>query len=102
MPLRFGVLAYPAFAFMMYFGRPSAAGVLKDAGAISPESARRPERLGVSQKALGRAVRKNLLVGLGDGRFYLDQAAARRANRKAAGVLFVTLLSFAPLVWLLW
>lgn len=102
MPFRIGVIAYPAFIVALQLGKPSATGAFERAGAFSPETSRRPQSLEVPMKALRRATKKKLLVPVGDGRYYLDRAALKRADRKTMIIMLATLVSFAPLVWLMW
>lgn len=101
MPFRIGVLAYPLFLLALQLSKPSAVGLYEKAGATSPESSRRPESLEVPRKALRRAVRKRLLVSMGDGRYYLDTEAVSRSDRKTLALMIAGLVPLVPLVWLL-
>lgn len=51
------------------------------AGAVSPETARRPASVGVqAEYLLSPLVRRRLLVAVGDGRYYADAVRIRRRN----------------------
>jgi hypothetical protein len=47
-------------------------------------------------------VKKGLLVGVGDGRYYLDRSAVRRSDLRGFTMMAFVALTFVPLVWLLW
>lgn len=100
--MRIGLLAYPLLAMAVQLGKPSAVGAFERAGAISPETSRKPSSLEVPAKAVRRAVKKGLLVGVGDGRYYLDRSAVRRSDLRGLATMGFVALSFVPLVWLLW
>lgn len=102
MPFRMAALAYPAFAAALYLGLPNAVADFEKAGAISPETSRRPDSLGISRKRTKKAAAKGLLVALGDGRYYVNQAAVRKSDRKKMIAFVLALLSFLPLLWLMW
>jgi|GEM_PF-2753713 len=102
MPLRLAALAYPAFAAALYLSRPNAVAAYEKAGAYSRETSRRPESLEVRRKVLKKAVDKGLLIPVGDGRYYLDRDAVRQADRRKIYFWVFVLLSFLPLLWLLW
>ncbi len=101
MPLRVGLLAYPIFVLVTQLSKPTAVPAFEKAEAFSPESSRRPSSLNVPMKAMRRGLKKKLLVPVGDGRFYLDRAALRRADRRNVIVMGVALLAFIPLAWLM-
>lgn len=102
MPFRAAALAYPAFVAALYLSRPNAVAEFEKAGAYSPETSRRPQSLKVRRKLVKKAVNKKLLVAVGDGRYYVDKAAVRRSDRKKLILFVLTLLSFLPLLWLIW
>ncbi|MCL4222397.1 MAG: hypothetical protein KJZ65_13620 [Phycisphaerales bacterium] len=101
MPARVGLLAYPVFVLVTQLSKPSAVPAFEKAGAFSPETSRRPSSLNVPMKAMRRALRRNLLVPVGDGRFYLDRHALRRADRRNMIIMAIGLLAFLPLAWLM-
>jgi hypothetical protein len=89
MPYRIGMLAYPLFIFFTVRQKNSAASKFIAAGAISPETARRPSSLGVPQ-TLGlvqSAVRTGVLTPLGDGRYHVNLRVYRRRRNLLMGVL---------------
>ena len=102
MPFRAAALAYPAFALALYLGRPNAVADFERAGANSPQTARRPESLKVRRKHVDKAVKRKFLIALGDGRYYVDAPAVRRADRKKMILFVLSLLTFLPLLYLLW
>lgn len=101
MPARIGLLAYPVFVLVTQLSKPSAVPAFEKAEAFTPETSRRPTSLNVPMKAMRRALKKKLLVPVGDGRFYLDRQALRRADRRNMIVMGVSLLAFLPLAWLM-
>jgi hypothetical protein len=102
MPLRIGLLAYPLMIFAVQMGRPSATAAFERAGATTPETSRRPSSLEVPMRATRRALRKKLLVPVGDGRYYLDERAVRRADRRTMILMVIATASFIPVLWLIW
>ncbi|KAA0215637.1 MAG: hypothetical protein DYG94_08570 [Leptolyngbya sp. PLA3] len=101
MPLRVGLLAYPMFVVITQLSRPSAVPAFEKAEAFTPETSRRPSSLNVPMKAMRRGQKKKLLVPVGDGRYYLDRAALKRADRRSMFILVLALLGFLPLAWLM-
>ena len=95
-------LAYPAFVGTLYFSRPNVVAAFKKAGAFTAQTSRRPDSLKVGRIPTGKAAKKGLLIPVGDGRFYIDRAALRRADRKKWVVLALLLLPFLPFLWLIW
>ncbi|MBK7405717.1 MAG: hypothetical protein IPJ41_14140 [Phycisphaerales bacterium] len=100
MPFRVGLLLYPVFLLLTARTKNSAAAKFRSAGALSPETARRPESfdlprtLGVIQDG----VRRGLLIPVGDGRYYLDLGAHKRRRRFRLGMYLAGTLAFALLV----
>lgn len=80
MPYRIGLLAYPLFIFLTARQRNSAASKFLAAGAVSPETARRPESLAIPRNLglINDGVRTGVLVPIGDGRFYVNVPAYRK------------------------
>lgn len=101
MPFRAAALAYPAAILLIQMSRSTAVPAYEKAGAVDVDSSRRPSGLEVSAKSVRKAVQKRLLVPVGDGRYYLDQAAVRRSDRKNMLVLALATAAFIPLLWLL-
>jgi hypothetical protein len=102
MPLRIGLVAYPAFLLAIHLAKPSAVAAFEKARAYSPETSRRPTSLRVPRKAARRAIRKGLLIPAGDGRYYWDRRAVRRSDRKAMIFSALALAVFVLLLWLMW
>lgn len=102
MPLRLAALAYPAFFGALYLSRPNAVAAFEKANAYSVETSRRPKSLEVPLKPLKKAVKKGLLIPVGDGRYYVNRAAVRRSDRKKILFFVLVLLTFLPFLWLMW
>ena len=102
MPMRLAALAYPAFAAGLFLSRLNAVAEFEKVNAYSPETARRPKSLQVRLKLVKKAVKKGLLIPMGDGRYYVDREAVRRSDRKKIFYFVFVLLSFVPFLWLLW
>lgn len=101
MPLRAGVLLYPAFLVAIHLSRPNAVAEFEKAQAFTPESARKPEGLRVPKKAVTRAVKRRMLVPLGDGRYYIDRDSLRRSDRKSAALMAGATAAFLIMLWLM-
>jgi hypothetical protein len=71
------------------------------AGAISPETARRPQSI-EAKGDLERALEKGLLIRLEDGRCYVNVDHYRRRRRLWASVFVATLVVFGTIELLLW
>lgn len=84
MPARVGIglLAYPLFLLGLLGTRTSAVGEFERVGAIDEPTSRRPESLNVRRSKVKRDQAKGLLVAVGDGRYYVDQAAVKRRDRR--------------------
>ena len=102
MPMRLAALAYPAFAAALFLSRPNAIAAFEKADAYTPETSRRPKSLNVPLKLVKKAVKKGQLIPVGDGRFYVDRNAVRKADRNKIVIAVLVLLSFLPLLWLMW
>lgn len=99
MPLRIGVLLYPAALVAIQLARPNAVVEFEKAEAFSPDSGRKPGGLGVPMKAVSRAVRRGMLVATGDGRYYIDRAALKRSDRITAALMTGATLGFLAALW---
>ena len=78
-------------------------GVFLKAGAISPLTARRPDKIGMKladRPHIPGAVRRGLLVDMGDGRYWLDaKKLKRRRAMLAACVALIALTAIAGVAW---
>lgn len=105
MPLRIGLLLYPAIAFLAMRGKKSPPQMLWHAGAVSPETAVRPEGIGVSDwRLVNDYVRDGVIVRVpgSEGLCYVDAGVYRRRRAWAWGVLAaigVLLGAFAVFIW---
>jgi len=86
----------------LFMSRPNAVASFEKANAYSPQTSRRPESLKVRRKLVKKAVDKGLLVAVGDGRYYLDRDAMKRADRKKMIMIALVVLTFLPLLWMMW
>jgi hypothetical protein len=100
MPMRIGLLAYPAFFIVLQIAKPSAVPAFEAVNAYTPETSRRPQSLEVKQKALRKAVKKKLLVPVGDGRYYLDRAAVKRRDRANLVLMGIVALTAIPVAFM--
>ncbi|MCA9293818.1 MAG: hypothetical protein KDA20_08390 [Phycisphaerales bacterium] len=101
MPMRIGLIAYPAFIMMMQVAKPSAVPAFEKARAFDADSARRPQSLEVRQKAVRKAVNKGLLVAAGNGRYYLDRAKVKKSDRTHLAIMGLVLLTAIPAAYFL-
>ncbi|HZW08311.1 MAG TPA: hypothetical protein VFF69_00270 [Phycisphaerales bacterium] len=104
MPYRIGMLAYPVFLFLTVRQKNSAASKFLAAGAVSPETARRPSTLGIPQTLglIQSGVRQGVLVAMEDGRYYVNTRVYRRRRNLLLGSLVGGSALFAgALAWLL-
>lgn len=108
MPLRLSLVVYPLFAFAVAMSQKGVASKFAEAGAISPETARKPSSLFVrDMDAVRSAARKGVLVSTGDGRFYVNQPVYRRRQRWMWGLLIgggvviaaLTVVAYMPGHW---
>jgi hypothetical protein len=88
-----GAVAGPLAMVIMAARNPGPVTTLLKAGADSPESARKPETLGVKEPPLKPLIRAGVVVREDDGRVWVDRAKAKRRQVRialtfaAAGVL---------------
>jgi hypothetical protein len=95
----FGALIMPlAILAMLLRDRGPVSKFLK-AGATSPETARKPRSLEITNPDLySGAIRRRILVSAGDGRYWVDVVALKRSRRRLiiiAAVLFVVITVIA-------
>lgn len=102
MPFRLGLLAYPVMVLGYQLAKPNAVAEYEQAKAFTPDRARFPEDLKVPRKAVRKAVEKKLLIPVPGGRYYINQEAVRRRDRRNMIFMVIALLAFVPLVWLMW
>jgi hypothetical protein len=84
----------PLVPLIMVARQPGPATTMYRAGAISPETARRP----ASVKAKGdltRSLKCGLLIDLGDGRYYVNANVYERRRRRNLIAMCSTLVLFA-------
>jgi hypothetical protein len=79
MPLSLGGLIIPASLIALFLKLKGPAQTFMAAGALSPETARRPASVGVhAEYLIAPLVRSGLLIAAGDGRYYANAAKIRR------------------------
>jgi hypothetical protein len=78
-----GVITYPVMVYGLLRRQSGPVTKFLQAGAISPETARRPESLKMYADFLLRdAVRRGTLKAMGDGRYFVDVPVYRRRRRR--------------------
>jgi hypothetical protein len=103
MPLRIGILAYPAAVLVLLLLQSRGpVGKFLKAGAISPDTARKPRSLELTNReAVEAAVKSGVLVRLPDGRIYVNLAVHRRRRAWLVGVVSAMIAGFlVALTWL--
>ncbi len=98
-----GMLLMPAgIVVMMLKQPPGPVAKLIAAGAVSPETARRAEGLGIPRAfVLDPAIRRGVVHRTTDGRYWVDVERARRVRRRTAiGAGLVTATVIAVGWWL--
>jgi hypothetical protein len=80
--MKISLLLFPLFILTMILNRPGPVTVFRKAGAVSPETARRPSSLKIDNLDLVKdAARKGRLIATGDGRYYVDMPGLKRRQR---------------------
>lgn len=96
-----GTVAGPLAMVIMAMRSPGPVKTLRKAGAISPDTARRAETLGVKEPPLAPLIRAGVVVREPDGRIWLDERRANARQRRlvvafgAAGVLVAAIAWWA-------
>lgn len=103
MPIRIGLLVYPVFLTLVAISKGGPVGRLMKAGAISPETARKPESLGVNDPRVVQSwADDGLLIAVGDGRYYVNVAAYRGRKRLLIANFAMIGVAGIALAWWLW
>jgi len=104
MPLTLGGLILPASIIALVIRLKGPAQKFLAAGAVSPETARRPLSVGIqADYMIEPLVRSGLLIAAGDGRYYADAVRIRRRNMLLYGVcgaMAVAGAAFLAVAWL--
>lgn len=91
--LGFGALLFPAAVLGMLLRSKGPLDPFLQARAFTPETARRPSSLAVTNAhALRTAERAGILIPAGDGRYYIDIARYRRRRFALLAVLAAILI----------
>ena len=90
-------MLYPLLPVLVAVMQKSPASTFFKAGAISPDTARKPSTVG-AKGDLERSLKSGLIVAAGEGRYYVDPEKFRRRARMiysawiAVAIVFVALL----------
>ena len=94
-----GSVAGPLMMVIMAMRNPGPVKSLLKAGADSPDSARRPDTLGVKEPPLLPLIRAGVVVREADGRVWVDRAAARARQRKLVMIFGAVGVVLGLVVW---
>lgn len=99
-----GALAGPAMMLIIALQKPGPVKTMLRAGALSPETARKAETLGLTLPPVAPLIRAGVVVREPDGRIWLDAARARRRQWRigaaiGAGLMLAGLALAAILVF---
>jgi hypothetical protein len=98
------LVLYPLVPMALVLLRRGPVSKFHRAGAISPQTARRPKSV-EAEGDLQSAVRNGVLIDLDDGRYFVDVPAYRRRCRRinwAIGLLVAFGLALGILAWAPW
>jgi len=101
MPLRIGVMLYPLVPFAMILLKKGPVAKFYASGAISPETARRPQSI-EAKGDLDGPIQKGMLIRLEDGRCFVNVDRYRRTRRRWATAFIAALLVFGTAELLFW
>jgi hypothetical protein len=94
-----GAVAGPLAMVIMAMRNPGPVTTLRKAGAISPDTARRAETLGVKEPPLAPLVRAGVVVREPDGRIWLDERRANARQRKLVAIFGAAGALIGALAW---
>ncbi|MDA0294533.1 MAG: hypothetical protein O3A19_02855 [Planctomycetota bacterium] len=99
-----GMFIMPISIAVMFLKQPPGpVSKLIKAGAIDPETARRPEGIDIPRPfVLGPAVKRGIVRRMSDGRYWVDLDRNRRYRRRLALTVSLLVLAGAVLAWFLW
>jgi hypothetical protein len=105
--MKFSIFLMPLFLIVMAIARN--AGPVKrfrKAGAVGPETARKPATVGVTKHYLmENAVKRGALVSTGDGRYYVNVPVVEKRKKLwigAAAAIMILFISAAVWFWHPW
>ena len=101
MPLLAGSMLYPLIPFAMILLRKGPVAKFYSSGAISPETARRPQSI-EAKGDLERALETGMLTRLDDGRCFVNVREYRRKRRLLISCFIAVLLVFGTIELLFW
>lgn len=96
-----GAVAGPLAMVIMALRNPGPVRTLRNAGAVSPDTAVRAERLGVKEPPLKPLIRSGVVVREADGCVWVDLAKAKARQRRLMVTFGGVGLALGLLVWLL-
>jgi len=82
-----GAIVGPAMMLAIALQKPGPVKALARAGAVSPDTARRIETLGLTAPPLAPLIRAGVVVEEADGRIWLDVARARRRQWRIGAII---------------
>jgi hypothetical protein len=96
-----GAIVGPLMMVAIAMQKPGPVRTLSQAGADSPERARRPSTLKLQEPALAPLVRAGVIVREPDGRIWLDRARARRRQWRLGAVVGVAVICIGGILAML-
>lgn len=93
-----GAVVGPLMMLAIALQKPGPVRTLTKAGALSPDSARKPATLGLVESPLQPLIRARVVIREEDGRIWLDARAARRRQWRIGAVVGGVVLAASALV----
>ena len=101
--LRLTALLFPLMILAMILKQERPILIFLKAGAISPETARKPASLAIEKLYLLEGpVKRSVLIALRDGRYYVDTDRHRRVRRRMIALLIVITMVIFACVLMFW
>lgn len=89
-PMRWLMLLAPVGLAITAMRNKTGVGKFIQEGAVSPETARRPQSIGIQRMFyIDSAIRKGVLLNAGDGRYFANMRRVRRIKRIRIATLLV-------------
>jgi hypothetical protein len=101
MPIRIGFLLYSLVPLGLILAKRGPVAAFHKAGAVSPETARKPTALG-AEGDLDGPLKRGLLVAVGDGRYYVNVKLMRRQRRRFHILLACAMVAIGAVILWLW
>ena len=104
--LKLGAIAFPLFVLIMAAKQKGPVKKFLKAGAISPDTARKLASVEVAGPYyISGALKRGVIVAVGDGRYYLDLPVYRRRRKRlltALGLIAAAVVVCGFLLWPPW